>query len=150
MLPRYQHTRRWKTRAPSAQSSLVLIPVCHRGDSSVGPRNTSSRNTNSTAAVQDDCHAHASRCTHEMGLASDAAAHWPVWVHSTGKIRQAKIYAVTPNWLFHKVLLTMGLQRETAGRGTMAVYVQVSIAQNNSCAQSHRMNRLYSPRFSSV
>lgn len=49
-----------------------------------------------TAAVQDDYHAHASRYTHEMGLASDALAHRPVWVHSTGQILPLRMYAVTP------------------------------------------------------
>lgn len=94
---------------------------------------------NSLATAQDDCHAHDSRYTHEMGLASDAVAHWPVWVHSTGEMIPLKMCALHPKWLSRKVLLTMGLQRETAGRGTMAVYVQVSLAHNNPCAKSHRM-----------
>ncbi|OJT07239.1 hypothetical protein TRAPUB_1916 [Trametes pubescens] len=39
-----------------------------------------------------------------------------------------KMCALHPKWLSRKVLLTMGLQRETAGRGTMAVYVQIIFA----------------------
>lgn len=39
-----------------------------------------------------------------------------------------------------QVLLTMGLQRETAGRGTMAVYVQVSVPYHTLIRHFHSLD----------
>lgn len=39
--------------------------------------------------------------------------------------------------LIAQLLLTLGLQRETAGRGTMAVYVQVRRHPGSSTSKTH-------------
>ena len=55
----------------------------------------------------------------ECSLGSDSAGF------STRSVSSALITGSLPRNLFFQMLLTMGLKRETAGRGTTAVYVQV-------------------------
>lgn len=62
-----------------------------------------------------------------MGMAADAVFHRNSWVRWPGS---SLLFGICIPCHQHvhvrQVLLTLGLQRETAGRGTIAVYGQVS------------------------
>ena len=80
-----------------------------------------------TSVTQDDRLARKSRHPAAPRVDRDAAHDRVFRVLRAGAAQSPTTLFVTNPEVICQVLLTMGLQREAVGRGTMAVYVQVRI-----------------------
>lgn len=86
-----------------------------------------------TPCEQDDCDRNIDRCTCSPTILVTISYDRSVWLYSAGKLvepHSTMTLLFLNQILILQLLLALGLQRETAGRGTMALYLQVSRFSN--------------------